>query len=458
MDKTTFFTKDKTFYKALFSMLIMVALQNLVAYSVNMVDNIMLGRYAEDALSGAATVNQVFFMVQQFALAIGNSLVVIASQYWGEKKTEPIVKLTGIALRLGIVTGIVIIAICGLVPELVLRIFTDDPGIIARGLEYLAIIKWTFILFLLSQILMCALRSIGTVRISFYISVISLIVNVGINYVLIFGKFGFPEMGIRGAAIGTLVARAVELIVVVVYIIKKETKIKLFTRSLFHADKVLRKDYTKVYLPIMCSQVLWGVSVPMQTAILGHISPIAIAANSVATTFYQYLKVIVIAMSSTSAVMIGNAIGRGDMNRVKSDARTLAVIDVLIGLVLGLALVALRNPLLSVYTELTPDVTLLAKHMIVIMGVVMIGMSYQMPVSFGIIQGAGDAGFTMKMNLISTWCIVMPLSLMAAFWWKLPVELVVIFIQSDQIFKGLPTFIRMRSYKWVKKLTRAEAE
>lgn len=458
MDKTTFFTKDKTFYKALFSMLIMVALQNLVAYSVNMVDNIMLGRYAEDALSGAATVNQVFFMVQQFALAIGNSLVVIASQYWGEKKTEPIVKLTGIALRLGIVTGIVIIAICGLVPELVLRIFTDDPGIIAQGLEYLAIIKWTFILFLLSQILMCALRSIGTVRISFYISVISLIVNVGINYVLIFGKFGFPEMGIRGAAIGTLVARAVELIVVVVYIIKKETKIKLFTRSLFHVDKVLRKDYTKVYLPIMCSQVLWGVSVPMQTAILGHISPIAIAANSVATTFYQYLKVIVIAMSSTSAVMIGNAIGRGDMNRVKSDARTLAVIDVLIGLVLGIVLVALRNPLLSVYTELTPDVTLLAKHMIVIMGVVMVGMSYQMPVSFGIIQGAGDAGFTMKMNLISTWCIVMPLSLMAAFWWKLPVELVVIFIQSDQIFKGLPTFIRMRSYKWVKKLTRAEAE
>lgn len=458
MDKTTFFTKDKTFYKALFSMLIMVALQNLVAYSVNMVDNIMLGRYAEDALSGAATVNQVFFMVQQFALAIGNSLVVIASQYWGEKKTEPIVKLTGIALRLGIVTGIVIIAICGFVPELVLRIFTDDSGILAQGLEYLAIIKWTFILFLLSQILMCALRSIGTVRISFYISVISLIVNVGINYVLIFGKFGFPEMGIRGAAIGTLVARAVELIVVVVYIIKKETKIKLFTRSLFHVDKVLRKDYTKVYLPIMCSQVLWGVSVPMQTAILGHISPIAIAANSVATTFYQYLKVIVIAMSSTSAVMIGNAIGRGDRNRVKSDARTLAVIDVLIGLVLGLVLVVLRNPLLSVYTELTPDVALLAKHMIVIMGFVMVGMSYQMPVSFGIIQGAGDAGFTMKMNLISTWCIVMPLSLMAAFWWKLPVELVVIFIQSDQIFKGLPTFIRMRSYKWVKKLTRTEAE
>lgn len=455
MEKTTFFTKDKSFYKALFSMLIMVALQNLVAYSVNMVDNIMLGSYNQDALSGAATVNQVFFMVQQFALAIGNSLVVLASQYWGENKTEPIVKLTGVALRLGIITSIVIIAICAVAPEAVLRIFTDEPAIIAQGVEYLQIIQWTFILFIVTQILMCALRSVGTVKISFYISVISLIINVGINYVLIFGKLGFPEMGIRGAAIGTLIARIVEFIVVVIYILKREKKIQLFTSSLFHVDKLLRKDYTKVYIPIMCSQVLWGVSVPMQTAILGHLSADAIAANSVATTFYQYLKVIVIAMSSTSAVMIGNAIGRGDMKRIKSDARTLAVIDVIIGVILGMALIALRKPLLSMYS-LTDDATVMALHLIVIMGFVMIGMSYQMPVSFGIIQGGGDAKFTMKMNMISTWCIVMPLSFMAAFWWKWPVELVVIVIQSDQIFKGLPTFIRFRGYKWIKKLTRPE--
>lgn len=457
MVKTTFFTKDKVFYKALFSMLIWVAFQNIVAYSVNMVDNMMLGKYAQNALSGAATVNQVFFMVQQFALAIGNSLVAISAQYWGEKKTEPIVKLTGIALRLGIITSIIIVAICAIAPEAVLRIFTDEPAIIAEGVQYLGIIKWTFILFIVTQILMCALRSVGTVKISFAISVVSLFINVGINYVLIFGKLGLPEMGIRGAAIGTLIARIVEFVIVIIYIAKREKKIRLFSKALFRVDKLLRKDYTKVYIPIMCSQVLWGVSVPMQTAILGHLSADAIAANSVATTFYQYLKVIVIAMSSTSAVMIGNAIGRGDLKRIKSDSRTLAVIDVIIGVILGMTLIALRKPLLSMYS-LTDDATVMALHLIVIMGFVMIGMSYQMPVSFGIIQGGGDAKFTMKMNMISTWLIVMPLSFMAAFWWKWPVELVVIVIQSDQIFKGLPTFIRMRSYKWIKKLTRPQEE
>ena len=300
---------------------------------------------------------------------------------------------------------------------------------------------------------MAALRSVGTVNISFYISVISLFVNVGINYVLIFGHFGFPEMGIKGAAVGTLIARILELLIVVIYIAKFDKKLNRFSKGLFAPNKGLRKDYTKVYIPIFCAQVLWGISVPMQSGILGHLSDDAIAANSVATTFYQYLKVIVLAMSSTSAVMIGNAIGRGDMKRVKSDARTMAVLDVCIGLVLGFTLFALRNPLLSMY-NLTDSAMIMAEHLIIIMSIIMVGMSEQMPVSFGIIQGGGDAKFTMRMNMISTWLIVMPLSFAAAFWWKWPVELVVLVIQSDQIFKGLPTFIHFRKYKWMKKLTK----
>lgn len=433
-------------------MMLVVALQNLVAYSVNMADNIMLGSYSQEALSGAAAVNQIFFMVQQFALSIGNALVALAAQYWGEKRVTPIRTLTGIALKLGVLCSIITLALCTLIPGPLLRIFTDSPEIIAEGKDYLVLIQWTFVLFFLSNILMAALRSVGVVKISFYISLVSLAVNVGINYTLIFGRFGFPELGIRGAAIGTLAARILELLIVIFYLLKLDKKLGLFSRELLAVNRDLRRDYTRVFLPIMLSQVLWGVSVPMQTAILGHLSADAIAANSVATTFYQYLKVIVLAMSSTSAVMIGNAIGRGNMERIKSDARTLSVIDVCIGLVLGLALVLLRGPLLSLYS-LSESAMAMASRLILIMGFVMVGMSYQMPVSFGIIQGGGDVGFTMKMNMISTWLIVMPLSFLAAFWWNWPVEAVVIVIQSDQIFKGLPTFLRFRRYRWMKKLT-----
>ena len=447
-----FFIKDKNFYQTLFKMLIIVAMQNLVAYSVNMIDNIMLGSYSQAALSGAATVNQVFFMVQQVALSIGNTLIVITSQYWGEQRVDPIRSLTWHSLKLGIGTSAGILAVCFLFPVQLLQIFTSSDAIIAEGLVYLNLIKWTFPLFILSNILISALRSVQTVAISFYISVISLIVNAGINYTLIFGRFGFPEMGIRGAAVGTLVARILELVIIIVYLIHFDKKLELTKHAIGRTDAGLRRDYRKSFIPIAMAQILWGISVPMQTAILGHLSDDAIAANSVATTFYQYLKVIVIAMSSVSSVMIGNTIGRGDREKVKAAGRTLSVIDVGIGLTLGLILFLLRDPLLSMY-DLTPSASVMARNLIAIMSIIMVGMSYQMPVSSGVIQGSGDSKFTLKMNLISTWLIVMPLSFLTAFVLKWPVEAVVFVIQSDQIFKGLPTFLRFRSYNWIHKLT-----
>ncbi len=449
----SFFTRDKQFYKVMFPMLIAVALQNLVTYSVNMADNIMLGSYNQATLSGAATVNQIFFLVQQFAISVGNTLVAISAQYWAKNKTKPIRQLTATALKLGIAVSIVVIALCLIFPVPILRIFTNEADIISEGKTYLLLVAWSFLPFVITQTLMALLRAVQTVKISFYVSVVSLIINVGINYVLIFGKAGFPEMGIRGAAIGTLIARAAELIIVLIYLWKVDKKVGLFNRDIFENGKDLSRDYMKVYFPIMCSTVLWGVSVPMQTAILGHLSADAIAANSVATTFYQYLKVVVVAMSSISGVMIGNAIGRGDLNRIKSDARTLSCIDIAIGVFLAVLLVIFKNPLLSLY-DLNPDALKMAGNLIIIMAFIMVGMSYQMPVSFGIFSGGGDGAFTMKMNLISTWLIVMPLSFMAAFWWKLPVEWVVVFVQSDQVFKCLPTFIHFRKYKWMKKLTR----
>ena len=453
MSKETFFTHDKSFYKTLFPMLITISLQNLIAYSVNMADNVMLGSYSQPALSGAATVNQIFFIVQQLTLGIGDGLVVLAAQYWGEGRTSPIRRLTGTALKFGVLCSVIIIALCSLFPTQLLGLFTKDAVIIAEGKAYLSIIQYTFIFFVLTQVLMAALRSVEIVKISFYISIVSLLVNVAINYTLIFGRFGFPEMGVRGAAVGTLTARILEFVIILVYVLRIDKRLCLFSEAFLKNDPLLTRDFFRTDVPMLLSSVLWAISVPMQTAILGHLSSDAIAANSVATTFYQYLKVIVQAMSAASAVMIGRAIGMGNEKRVRSDARTLSVIDVVIGLILALLLFALRHPLLSMY-RIDDSALQLADQLIVIMSVVMIGMSYQMPVSFGIIRGGGDVRFTMIMNMISTWAIVMPLSFLSAFVWKWSVPLVVIVIQSDQIFKGLPTFIRFRSYKWIRKLTR----
>ena len=452
--KESFFTRDKSFYKALFPILLTIALQNLVAYSVNMADNIMLGSYDQAALSGASTDNPVFFVVQQLSIGVGEALVVLAAQYWGQKRLSPIRTLTGIALKLAFILGAVIVLVCAFFPSQLIGLFTTDAEILTAGCEYLRLLKYTFLLFMITSVLVASLRSVEVVRISFIISIVSLVINVAINFTLIYGRFGFPELGIRGAAIGTLTARAAELLIVLFYMLRVDKRLRLFSENFLRPDRQLRHDYVKVEIPVMLSQILWAVSVPMQSAIIGHLSSDAIAANSVSSTFYQYLKVIVQAMSSACAVMIGKAVGRGDMVRVRSDGRTLSVLSVAIGTALGLLLLVLRTPLLTLY-RLTPQALSLADTLIIVMSVVMVGMSYQMPVSMGVIRGGGDAKFTMYMNIISTWAIVMPLSFLSAFVWKWPVAAVVMVIQSDQLFKGIPTFIRFRSYKWIKKLTRA---
>ena len=429
--RETFFTQERSFYRSLFSIFVMVALQNLVAYSVNMIDNVMMGSYSQTALSGAATVNQIFFLVQQLSITVCDSLIILASQYYGQGRMSPVRKITGLALKLGLGIGLFFSIACALFPTRILGFFTRDAAIVEQG----------------------------TVKISFYISVVSLIVNTVINYTLIFGHFGFPEMGIRGAAIGTLTARVVEFLIVFFYVRVKDRQLQLFSESFLVSERRLAGDFIKVAVPVIIMGMIWAVSVPLQTAILGHLpgsdASDAIAANSVAMTFYQYLKVVVSAMASASAVVMGQSVGKGNMQRIRSDARTLSVVDVGIGLVLAFLLFILRGPLLSHYS-LTPNALRLADQIILVLCFVMVGMSYQMPVCNGVLRGSGDTTFTMWLNIISIWGVVMPLSVLTAFVWKLPVPLVVLAIQSDQIFKGLPVFLRVRSGKWIRRLTRDE--
>ena len=256
--KEPFFTKDKNFYKTFFRLMLVVALQNLVAYSVNMLDNMMLGSYSQNALSGAATVNQIFFMVNLLALAIGNALIVMSSQYWGKRDTHTIKKLTGIAMTCSVAAAVIVVLVCAVWPEQLLRLFTTSPDIIAEGMTYLSILKWTFALFLISNLLISMLRSVETVQISFIISIVSLIVNGGINYTLIFGNFGFPEMGIQGAAIGTLTARILEFLIVIVYVLKIDKKVQIFHGGLLQetfstVSRGLWKNFIKVSSPGICS-------------------------------------------------------------------------------------------------------------------------------------------------------------------------------------------------------------
>lgn len=446
-------TRDKNFYNSFFSLWKILVLNNIIILGVNLADNIMLGQYSEPALSGATACNQVQFVFQQIILGISNAVVVLGSQYWGEKKTKPIKNIASIACILGVVFSAVLFAFAAVMPENVVKLFTDSQKIIEEGAVYLSIIKYTYPVFALTNIILAFLRSVESVKIGFYVSLVTLVFNISLNYVLIFGKFGVRPMGVRGAAIATLVARVCEMIFVVIYAAFFEKNIKWQKDDFKKADFSIYKKYLITCIPFVITDGLFGVSTALQTVILGHMSESAISANSVSTTLYQVLKVAAIGSASAASVIIGKTIGEGKkLEKIKEYSKTLQVIFVCIGILTAVVLFILRMPIVSMY-NISEEAKSLANGFLLVLCVTCIGTSYQMPTNVGIIRGGGDSKFILILDIVSIWGIVLPLSFAAAFLWDFHPVAVIACLNADQIFKCLPAFIKANRYKWIKKLT-----
>ena len=448
------FTKDRNFYRSFAVLCLTLMLEQAVILSVNLADNIMLGRYSESALSGVAAVNQIQFVLQQIVFGVSNGMIVLGSQYWGQKRTGEIRMLSSIAMRAALGVAIALFIAVSLFPEQTLRLFTRDAVIVAEGVAYLKIIRFTYLFFAASSILLGTMRVVESVQIALRVSLLSLVLNCSINYVLIYGRFGAPEMGVRGAAIGTLTARIVELFVFAWYVFVRDRRVSMQPSDFFSADREMARDFFRVASPVILTQTLWGLANALQTVILGHMSAVAIAAQSISSNVFLLLKVASVGASSAAAILIGKAIGEGkDLSVLKEYTRTLQALFVAIGLVLGAALMIIRVPLLRVY-NISDETRALANAYMIIQSVVLVTMSYQMPTNGGIIRGGGDTRFVMILDLISIWGIVLPFSCLAAFVWRLSPIIVIILLNSDQVFKCVPAFIRVNSYKWIKRLTR----
>ena len=239
-------TKEKSFYREFFNLYVPLVLYNIVLFGVNLADNVMIGAYSETALSGVAAVNQIQFIFQQVIISAGDAVVVLGSQYWGAHRKNEIKHIACGALYLGAGLGLLLFLAATFFPVQLLGLFTSSPEIIAQGTAYLDIIKYTYLFFALTNILLAYLRCAQTVRIGFYISLMSLVINCTINYILIYGNFGAPELGVHGAAIGTLCARVAEFVVVLLYLFFFEHKLSTKPKELFVANRALFSDYIKI--------------------------------------------------------------------------------------------------------------------------------------------------------------------------------------------------------------------
>ena len=447
--------KEKTFYKSFMILALSLALQNLLTYGVNMMDTLMLGRYSQNAMGGVSLCNQIQFLLQMLVVGAGEGAVVMGSQYWGRKKLEPIPHIIGVALRFGGALAVLLFILVFGWPNQILSLLSNDPAVIAEGAKYFSIIRYTYVIFTITNILVASLRSIGVVRIGYMISGSTLVINVCLNYLLIYGNLGFPEMGVRGAACATLIARCVELIIVIWFLKYRENMLNLNLRKLLHIDTSYVHDYMKVSLPVLINQALWGVAQMVQTGILGHLGGDVTAANAISVQVYQVLSVVCYGAASAAGIVVGRTIGEDNEKKLHPLVTTLQVLFISIGLCSGLAIFLLRGPILAAFGgTLTENAYRLSRQFMLVLAITTVGTSYQMACDNGIIRGGGDTKFSAKMNLVSMWCIIVPFSAMAAFWWKCPPVAVFFLLKWDQLYKAIPVGIRLHSWKWVKKVTR----
>ena len=456
--KSTYITHDRRFYRDFFSIWSVLVLYNIITLGVNLLDNVMVSAYSEAAMAGVSAVNQVQFFFGQLMLGAADAVVVLGSQYWGRGDTTSIKRFSMGALLLGTGLSVLLFAVAAISPEGVVSLFTDDPNIHAAGVEYLRVMKYSYLVFALTTLLLAILRSVETVRVGFWVSVSTLLVNGSLNYFLIEGHLGAPRLGVTGAAIATLAARIVELVIVVIYLLFVDRKLRWHLRDLYRLDRRLIGDYARLVSPFLITSCLFGGAVALQTVVLGHVNDNAIAANSIASTLYQMLKVAIVGASSAAAIQIGKAIGSGRMDVIKAYTRTLQIMFVAIGLCTSTLLFFLREPIVNLYNLISPDLSFetydMALSFLAVLSVTGFGTAYQMPTITGIIRGGGDAKFVLVNDLVSIWGIVIPTSLLGAFVFRWPPVVILACLNADQVFKCGAAFVKVNRFRWMKKLTR----
>lgn len=445
--------QNKSLYKTFFPLLAVISLQQLAALMVNMVDNIMLGTYTELALSGATLVNQLQFMLQSFVSGIGTGVAVLGSQYWGKGEISPIRRITSVGLKFGILIGLIFFLLTFFFPASILSLFTSDQAVVAEALKYMKIMCWTYIVYAVSNTLMYSLQSVETAFVGTVMSVSTIFINMCLNYCLIFGHFGFSEMGIEGAAIATLTSRVVELIIILVYLFCIDGKLKTKPRHLINLDFGFLGDYTRVALPVVLTGGLWGVAQAAQTSILGHISAETIAANSIATVVFQLFVVVGMSATSAASVTIGKTIGEGNIHLVKPYARSLQCIFLLLGVISAVLLLLCKEWIISFY-NVSEETAHLASQFLTVLGIATVGSCYEYPVEAGIIGGGGNTRYAAFMDTGFMWLFTIPMSYLSAFVWNFPPVVTFSFLKADQLLKCIPNAIYCNRFTWIRQLTR----
>lgn len=449
--------KTKELYSSLFKIVLPIAFQYLMSSLVSASDAFMLGFLDQDSLAAASLATQIPFVYSLFFGAFISGLNILASQYWGKKDINAVEDVLAIAMRYSLLVGLIFTLATLFIPNQIMRIFTSDPVLIDAGGRYLRMVSLSFVLAGYSQTYFGIMKVCDKAILSSVIGSLSVVLNIVLNAILIFGFFGLPVLGIEGAAMATVCARIFEVVFVLVMVLRKKC-IAFPIKKLFGlTNKLLHKDYWKFTFPLLINQLGWGGGVTMYSVIMGHLGTDATAANSIASIVRSLIASLCWGIAAGVTIIIGGMLGRGELENAKKAGGKFVRLSIIIGVGSGLVILALSPAVLSVI-NLSDQASYYLKGMLLMASYYIIGNSLNSTVIGGIFPAGADTKFGMFCDVITLWAFVVPFGMLAAFIFKWPVMVVAFILTLDEFVKIPAVYIHYKKYKWIKNITRETVE
>lgn len=446
-------TRDKSYYRSLITLAIPVALQNMITFLVSFADNLMINSLGDAAVSGVYMGNQIQTCIQMFTGGVGGTILIISAQYWGKKEPDQIRRIVAIGLRVSAVVGAVFTLACLLFPTQIICLFTQDAAVVAEGTTYLQWVCLSYVFFCITQALIASMRSVEITRIGMTVSLVSLVVNIVLNYILIFGKFGFPAMGVQGAAIATVIARITETVVIAFYVLVHDKRLAFRLKHIFLRNRELTRDFFKYGLPLVAGEIVWAVNMMCNSGILGGYGASVITAASVINTLNSLAYITIAGLASAVGIITGKTVGAGKTELMKEYARTTQLLFLGVGIFSGALVALISPPFIGLYTGISPEAVQQSQSFAWVLSVTIIGTGYQMPCLFGLVKSGGDISFVFRNDTIFVFLVVLPSAFLAAHLGA-PAWVTFACLKSDQVLKCFVAIVKINRFNWMKKLTR----
>ncbi|SKC76528.1 MATE family efflux transporter [Maledivibacter halophilus] len=441
--------KDKKFYNTMIAITLPIALQNLITSSLNMMDTVMIGRVGEENIAAVGMANQYFFLFALLLFGINSGAAIFIAQFWGKKDIKNIRRILGIGILLGGIVAVLFTFGALAFPRLIMRVFTKDINVIILGTKYLRIVSFSYIITAISFAFSIASRSIGQAKLPMIVSGISLIANTVLNYILIFGNFGAPTLGIVGAAIATLIARIIELLFLLKIIYKNRGPLAGKINKFIDINRAYLKKFFNTALPVILNELFWSLGITMYSVAYGRIGTGAFAAVQIANTVQNVFMVIARGMGSACAVMIGNELGANNEKRAIEYAKRFSILGLIIGLAIG-AVLYISAPFVLYLFGVEAEVYTNAYKILGVMALFMTFKVFTGILIVGILRSGGDTKFSLLLEGGSVWFVGVPLAFIGALILELPIYWVVALVSLEEIVKSLIGIPRIISKKWVR--------